>query len=161
MRNILKEKKIKPDVIEASISSHIGDNFLDLYKKNIIMSKYLLKEEGKKVISSYKRASNIIDGNERAITGKPDAVLFRQEEEKALFNKLNEIRKNFTVKEDKKNYENLLIQMSEIKQFTDNFFDKVKVNDENHDIKNNRLELLKMFCNIFNNFINFSKLEGL
>ena len=29
------------------------------------------------------------------------------------------------------------------------------------DIKNNRIELLKMFCNTFNNFINFSKLEGL
>jgi len=36
----------------------------------------------------------------------------------------------------------------------------VVVNDENQDIKNNRLELLKMFCNTFNNFIDFSKLEG-
>ena len=51
--------------------------------------------------------------------------------------------------------------MSGIKAFTDNFFDNVKVNDENKDIKKNRLELLKMFCNTFNNFINFSKLEGL
>ena len=33
MRNILKLKNIKPDIIEASISSHAGDNFLDLYKK--------------------------------------------------------------------------------------------------------------------------------
>ena len=32
---------------------------------------------------------------------------------------------------------------------------------ENQDIKNNRLELLKMFCNTFNSFIDFSKLEGL
>ena len=44
--------------------------------------------------------------------------------------------------------------------FTDKFFDNVIVNDTNNDIKNNRLELLKMFCNTFNNFINFSKLEG-
>ena len=79
---------------------------------------------------------------------------------KLLFEKINEIRKAFTVKEDKKNYENLLIQISEIKPFTDNFFDNVKVNDENNDIKNNRLELLKMLCNTFNNFINFLKLEG-
>ena len=64
------------------------------------------------------------------------------------------------MKEDKKNYESLLIQLSEMKPFTDNFFDNVKVNDENRDIKNNRLELLKMFCDTFNNFINFSKLEG-
>ena len=33
MKNILKEKKIKPDIIEASLSSHVGDNFFDLYKK--------------------------------------------------------------------------------------------------------------------------------
>ena len=60
-----------------------------------------------------------------------------------------------------KDYENLLIRLSETKQFTDKFFDNVVVNDENQDIKNNRLELLKMFCNTFNNFINFSKLEGI
>ncbi len=60
-----------------------------------------------------------------------------------------------------KDYENLLIQLSETKQFTDNFFDNVVVNDENKDIKNNRLQLLKMYCNTFDNFINFSKLEGL
>ena len=58
-------------------------------------------------------------------------------------------------------YENLLILLSETKPLTDNFFENVKVNDENNDIKNNRLELLKMFCNTFNNFINFSKLEGI
>jgi len=55
----------------------------------------------------------------------------------------------------------LLIRLSEIKESTDNFFDNVVVNDENQDIKNNRLELLKMFCNTFDNFIDFSKLEGL
>ena len=60
-----------------------------------------------------------------------------------------------------KDYENLLIRLSETKEFTDNFFDNVVVNDENQDIKKNRLELLKMFCNTFNSFINFSKLEGI
>ncbi len=96
----------------------------------------------------------------KEIFGKPDSVLFRKEEEKSLFKKINEIRKAFTVKEEDKNYENLLIQLSEIKSYTDSFFDNVVVNDENHDIKNNRLELLKMFCKTFNSFIDFSKLEG-
>ena len=161
MRNILKLKNIKIDIIEASISSHTGDNFLDLYKKNLLMNKYINKDVGVNVISSYKRASNIMDKAEKKIAGRPDAVLFRTEEEKILFEKINEIRKAFTVKESNKDYENLLIRLSETKQFTDNFFDNVVVNDENQDIKNNRLELLKMFCNTFNNFINFSKLEGL
>ena len=160
MRNILKEKSIKPDIIEASISSHHGDNFLDLYKKNFFMNKYINKEVGQNTINSYKRAFNIIEKEGLKIEGRPDAVLFRKEEEKGLFDKINEIRKAFTVKEDNKNYENLLFHLSEIKPFTDNFFDNVVVNDENKDIKNNRLELLKMYCNTFNNFIDFSKLEG-
>jgi len=74
---------------------------------------------------------------------------------------LNEIRKSLTVNEQDKDYEKLLLNLSEVKIFTDKFFDNVIVNDDNNDIKNNRLELLKMFCNTFNNFINFSKLEGI
>ena len=160
MRNILKEKNIKNDIIEASISSHTGDNYLDLLKKSVLMNRYINKDIGKNAIYSYKRASNILNNEKKEIFGKPDAVLFRKDEEKSLFEKINEIRKAFTVEEDDKNYENLLIQLSEIKSYTDNFFDNVVVNDENRDIKNNRLELLKMFCKTFNSFIDFSKLEG-
>ena len=164
MRNILKEKKIKPDIIEAAISSHIGDNFLVLYKKSIVMNKNLNKEIGKDAIYSFKRASSILDHESKKLTkeltGRPDAVLFRKDEEKFLFEKLNEIRKSFTVKEDRKDYDELLTKLAEVKELTDNFFDNVVVNDENQDIKNNRLELLSMFCKTFNNYIDFSKLDG-
>ena len=161
MRNILKLKNLKIDIIEAAVSSHAGDNFLDLYRKTILMNKYKNKGIGLNAISSYKRASNILDKAGKGITGRPDAVLFRKEEEKILYEKINEIRKAFTVKDDNKDYESLLIKLSDTKESTDNFFDNVVVNDENQNIKNNRLELLKMFCNTFDNFIDFSKLEGL
>ena len=161
MRNVLKLKNIKNDIIEASISSHAGDNFLALYSKTLLMNKYKNKGIGLNAISSYKRASNILDKAGKGITGRPDAVLFRKDEEKILHEKINEIRKAFTVKDDNKDYESLLIKLSDTKESTDNFFDNVVVNDENQDIKNNRLELLKMFCNTFDNFIDFSKLEGL
>ena len=124
------------------------------------MNKYINKDIGKNVLSSYKRAFNIVGKSTDNIDGKPDAVLFRQDEEKNLFAKINEIRKNITIKENNKDFEKLLISLSETRFLTDSFFDKVKVNDENIDIKNNRLQLLKLFCNTFNNFINFSKLEG-
>ena len=161
MRNVLKLKNIKSDIIEASISSHAGDNFLALYAKTILINKYKNKGIGLNAISSYKRASNILDKAGKRITGRPDAVLFRKEEEKILHEKINDIRKSFTVKDDNKDYESLLIKLSDTKESTDNFFENVVVNDENHDIKNNRLELLKMYCNTFDNFIDFSKLEGL
>ncbi len=161
MRNILKQRKIKTDIIEASISSHSGDNFLDLYKKTLLMNKHIKKDVGMNAVNSYKRAANILDKEDKSISGRPDAVLFRKNEEKQLYEKINEIRKAFTVKDSNKDYEDLLIKLSHTKESTDNFFDNVVVNDENQDIKNNRLELLKLFCNTFDNFIDFSKLEGL
>ena len=161
MRNILKIKNIKVDIIEASLSSHMGDNFLDLYRKTSLMNKHIKKDVGIKAVNTYKRAANILEKTNKDILGRPDVVLFRTNEEKHLYDKINEIRKAFTLKESNKDYENLLIRLSDTKEFTDKFFDNVVVNDENQDIKNNRLELLKMFCNTFNNFIDFSKLEGL
>ena len=108
MRNVLRLKNIKPDIIEASISSHAGDNFLDLYAKTILMNKYKNKGIGLNAISSYKRASSILDKAGKGYDGRPDAVLFRKDEEKILHEKINEIRKAFTVKDDNKDYEKLV-----------------------------------------------------
>jgi len=160
MKNILKEKNIRTDVVEASISSHLSDNFLELYKKTIIMNKFISKDLGKNAVSAYKRASNILDQEKSIFKNGPDAVLFRHEEEKELFERINNIRKAFTLREEKKNYENHLKLLSDTKLSTDKFFDNVKVNDENKDLKNNRLELLQILCTTFNSFIDFSKLEG-
>ena len=124
------------------------------------MNKFISKDLGKNALSTYKRASNILD-QEKSLSKKgPDTVLFKYEEEKELFDKINNIRKVFTLKEDKKNYENQLKLLSDTKLSTDKFFENVKVNDENRDLKNNRLELLQILCSTFNSFIDFSKLEG-
>ncbi len=160
MKNILKERKIRTDLIEASISSHLNDNFLELYKKTLIMKKFISKDLGKNAVSTYKRASNILEQEKSVSKNGPDAVLFKHEEEKELFERINNIRKAFTLKEEKKNYEEHLKLLSDTKLSTDKFFDNVKVNDENKDLKNNRLELLQILCSTFNSFVDFSKLEG-
>tara|TARA_B100000700_G_scaffold146996_1_gene163828 strand:+ start:1767 stop:3821 length:2055 start_codon:yes stop_codon:yes gene_type:complete len=160
MKNILREKKIRADVIEASISSHLNDNFLELYKKTLIMNKFISKDLGRNAVSTYKRASSILEQEKLDTKNGPDAVLFQYDEEKELFERINTIRKTFTLKEEKKNYEDHLKLLSETKLSTDKFFDNVKVNDENQDQKNNRLELLQILCTTFNSFVDFSKLEG-
>ena len=86
--------------------------------------------------------------------------MFKKDEEKYLFEKINEIRKYFSSTKKEESYEETLKILAEAKPTTDNFFDNVIVNDENIDIKKNRLELLQMFCRTFNNFIDFSKVQG-
>ena len=161
LKYYMKEENIRNDIIQASTSSFNLNQSVIIFNKAKHLNKIITKSDGIDIIASYKRASNILDKAGKGITGRPDAVLFRKDEEKILHEKINEIRKAFTVKDDNKDYESLLIKLSDTKESTDNFFDNVVVNDENQDIKNNRLELLKMFCNTFDNFIDFSKLEGL
>ena len=66
----------------------------------------------------------------------------------------------FQIQKKSESYEETLKILAEAKSTTDNFFDNVIVNDENSDIKKNRLKLLQMFCNTYNNFMDFSKVEG-
>ena len=164
-KNYLKEKKISYDIIEAALaSSHVSDDFVSLHKKCLILNKYLKKDLGKNILTTYKRASNILNQEKKTInlkiTGEPNSILFNKDEEKLLFNQINEVRKYFSSVIKNENYEKTLEILSSTKKTTDNFFDNVVVNDENKNVKKNRLELLEMFCNTFDNFIDFSKVEG-
>ena len=163
-RSLLKDKKIRNDIIDAVDTSYAGDNFLKLYQKCLIINKNISKDICKSIIGTYKRASNIIDqelrNEKEKIIGHPEASLFTKDEEKYLFEKINEIRKYFSSTKKQESYEETLKILAEAKPTTDNFFDNVIVNDENIDIKKNRLELLQMFCRTFNNFIDFSKVQG-
>ena len=161
---LLKDKKIRSDIIEAVDGAYSGDDFLVLYNKSITINKNISKDICKNIISTYKRASNIIDHElkekEGKIMGEPESFLFKKDEEKNLYNKINEIRKYFSSTKKIESFDKTLEILAEAKTTTDNFFDNVIVNDENLDIKRNRLELLQMFCKTYNHFIDFSKVEG-
>ena len=163
-KKLLKEKKIRNDIIEAVDSSHIGSDFLALYKKCSIINKNISKNICKNIIGAYKRASNIIaqelKSKKERILGQPESFLFKKDEEKHLYDKINEIRQYFLSVQKQESYDETLKVLAEAKSSTDNFFDNVIVNDENLDLKKNRLELLQMFCETYNNFIDFSKVEG-
>ena len=163
-KNILKDKKIRNDIIEAVEGSHTGYDFLVLYKKCLIINKNISRDICKNIIGAYKRASNIIEqelkGKKGDISGQPESFLFKKDEEKNLYNKINEIRQYFSSTKKHESYDETLKVLAEAKSTTDIFFENVIVNDENSDIKKNRLELLQMFCKTYNNFIDFSKVEG-
>jgi len=164
LRNYLKVKNVRYDIIEAAVSSQVSDDFVSLYKKCLTLNKYLKKDLGKNILTTYKRVSNILDQEKKTvnlkITGEPNSILFNKDEEKLLFNQINEVRKYFSSVIKNENYEKTLEVLSSAKKTTDNFFENVVVNDENENVKKNRLELLEMFCNTFDNFIDFSKVEG-
>ena len=164
LKNYMKEKSIRHDIIDAAVSTYNIDQNLRIYNKANILNKLITKEVGKNVISSYKRASNILanelKNNSIEINNSTDPGLFKNEYEKNLYKKIHEIRKYFISTRKDENYENTLNLMSLAKKEIFEFFENVIVNDEDKLIKKNRLELLQMLCKTFDNYINFSSIES-
>ena len=163
LKYYMKEKQIRTDIIEASINSYGIDHINKIYKKAVILNNLINKEAGKDIISSYKRASNILDSElkdkQLELSNAADPAIFKNNFEKNLLKKINELRKYFANINKDENYSQSLINLANSKKAIFEFFDNVKVNDEDKDIKKNRLELLQMLCKTFDNYINFSSIE--
>jgi len=163
LKNYLKEKKIRNDIIESSTSTFSIDDLLKILKKSVALNKNIKKDIGLDVVSIYKRSSNILineKNNSSDIVGSADPVLFKNDFEKNLYKKIHQIKKYFSSVGRDENYEESLKTLSSAKNEVTNFFDNVIVNDDDPNIKKNRLELLKMLCKSFDNYFNFSKIEA-
>ena len=163
LKNYMKEKNIRSDIIEASINSYGIDNMVKAYNKALILNKLINQEIGQALVVSYKRASNILDhelkNQELELSNAVDPVLFKNDFEKNLYKKINDLRKYFTSINKDENYELSLSNLAESKSIIFEFFDNVIVNDEDKTIQKNRLELLQMLCKTFDNYLNFSTIE--
>tara|TARA_Y100000590_G_scaffold211031_1_gene239092 strand:- start:3056 stop:5122 length:2067 start_codon:yes stop_codon:yes gene_type:complete len=165
LKNYMKEKDIRSDIIEAAINSYGINNIVKVYKKASTLNKLINKEIGQTVISCYKRASNILNHELREqkleLSDSTDPGLFKNEFEKNLYNKIHDLRKYFTSSGRDENYEISLGNLAESKSIIFDFFDNVMVNDQDETIKRNRLELLQMLCKTFDKYLNFSNIENL
>jgi len=163
LKNYMKAKNIRSDIIEASINSYGIDNMVKGYNKALILNKLINQEIGQALVISYKRASNILDhelkNQELELSNVVDPVLFKNDFEKNLYKKINDLRKYFTSINKDENYELSLSNLAESKSIIFEFFDNVIVNDEDKTIQKNRLELLQMLCKTFDNYLNFSTIE--
>ena len=165
LKNYMKEKDIRLDIIEAAISSYGIDNMIKVYKKALTLNKLINKDIGLAVISCYKRTSNILDQElknpEFELSNSTDPGLFKNDFEKNLYKKIHDLRKYFTSISKDENYELSLKNLAESKNTVFDFFDNVMVNDEDKAIKENRLKLLQMLRKNYENYLNFSSIESL
>ena len=163
LKYYMKEKKIRTDITEASINSYGIDHMNKIYKKALTLNNLIKKEIGEDVMASYKRASSILESELKNIdlelSNTTDPGIFKNDYEKNLLKKINELRKYFTNINKDENYTESLTNLAGAKKVIFDFFDNVKVNDEDKNIKKNRLELLQMLCRTFDNYINFSNIE--
>tara|TARA_B100001057_G_scaffold58891_1_gene52283 strand:+ start:84 stop:2156 length:2073 start_codon:yes stop_codon:yes gene_type:complete len=162
-RYYLKEKQIRFDIIDATISSFSLNKLFSSFEKAKSLNKIINNPVGIDIISSYKRASNILDGeldnNKIEITNTTDPGIFKTDFEKNLYKKINEIKKYYLTINNDENYEQSLSILAGAKKEIFELLDNVKVNEENETLRKNRLELINMLCKTFQNFINFQLLK--
>ena len=165
LRYYMKEKQIRFDIIDASISSFSLNKLFSSFEKAKCLNKIINSQKGIDITSSYKRASNIFESemknNEIEINDTTDPGIFKSDFEKNLYKKINEIKKYYSTINNDENYEKSLSILAEARKEVFEFFDNVKVNEENQNLRKNRLELINMLCKTFQNFINFQLLKAI
>jgi glycyl-tRNA synthetase beta chain len=163
LKYYMKEKKIRADITDASINSYGIDHMNKIFKKALTLNNLINEEIGEDVMASYKRASSILESelknSDLELSNTTDPGIFKNDYEKNLLKKINELKKYFSSINKDENYKVSLDNLANSKKVIFEFFDNVKVNDQEENIKKNRLELLQMLCRTFNNYINFSNLE--
>ena len=160
----MKEKQIRFDIIESIISSFSLNKLFSTFEKAKSLNKVINNQVGQDIIASYKRASNILDhelrNSEVEIMNTTDPGVFKTDFEKNLYKKIVEIKKYYSNINNDENYEKSLSILAGAKNDIFDFFDNVKVNEENETLRKNRLELINMLCKTFQNFINFHLIKA-
>ena len=163
-RYYLKDKEIRYDIIEATLSSFSLNKLFSSFEKARCINKIINNQIGIDITSSYKRASNILqsemENKEIEITNSTDPGIFKSDYEKNLFKKITDIKKYYSDIDNNENFEESLSVLAGAKKEVFEFFDNVKVNEDNEDLRKNRLELINMLCKTFQNFMNFQLLKA-
>ena len=158
-RYYMREKQIRNDIIDASASSFSLNKLFSSFEKARTLNKIINNQDGLDITSSYKRASNILDyeikNSKIEIINSTDPGIFKTDFEKNLYKKILEIKRYYSDVNNDENYEKSLSILAASKKEIFDFFDNVKVNEENENLRKNRLELINMLCKTFQNFINF------
>ncbi|SEC80944.1 glycine--tRNA ligase subunit beta [Bradyrhizobium erythrophlei] len=160
----LRDQGARHDLVDAVFSLG-GQNDLVLVVRRVeALGKFLETDDGKNLLASTKRASNILAIEEkkdkRSFDGAPDASLMIDPIEMHLWRTIQSAvveANDFLKVED---FEKAMEPLSTLRSAVDAFFDKVKVNDDDPKVRENRLKLLNKIRAATRAVADFSRIEG-
>jgi glycyl-tRNA synthetase beta chain len=142
----------------------VQDDFLMVVRRVEALGKFLETDDGKNLLAGTKRASNILGIEEkkdkRAFDGAPDVSLYKLDEEKALAKAIDQSKSEAGAAVAKEDFAAAMSAMAKLRPAVDAFFDKVKVNDDDPQVRENRLKLLNEIRAAPRAVADFSKIES-
>ena len=137
---------------------------LSIVRRVEALGRFLDTEDGKNLLAGTKRASNILAIEEkrdkRRFDGAPDARLYSLDEERVLANAIDQAKAEAGDAVAKEGFAAAMSAMAKLRPAVDAFFDKVKVNDDDTRVRENRLKLLNEIRMATRAVADFSRIEG-
>ena len=155
--NFLKEKDYLSEEIE-SVLIKSPSSFYDLILKIDAIRVFSKLKESQDLAAANKRVSNILKKYDPANFKKVNPSLFKDSQETDLFDSLNKVIPIIQNHLNKNDYIAALKALVVLKSPIDNFFDKVIVNSEEIDVKNNRHNLLITLHETLNTVADISRI---
>jgi glycyl-tRNA synthetase beta chain len=160
----LREQGARHDLVDAVFALEGQDDLLMIVRRVEALGKFLDSDDGKNLLAGTKRASNILAIEEkkdkRTFDGAPDAPLYALPEEKALAKAIDQVKVEASAAVAKEDFAGAMSAMAKLRPAVDAFFDKVKVNDDDPKIRENRLKLLNEIRSATRTVADFSRIEG-
>ncbi len=160
----LRDQGARHDLVDAVFALGGQDDLLMVVRRVEALGKFLDTDDGKNLLAGTKRASNILAIEEkkdkRKFEGAPDPSLYKLDEEKALAKAIGEVGSEAGAAVAKEDFAAAMRVMAKLRPAVDAFFDKVKVNDDDPKIRENRLKLLNEIRSATRAVADFSKIEG-
>ncbi|QWG19724.1 glycine--tRNA ligase subunit beta [Bradyrhizobium sediminis] len=159
----LREQGARHDLVDAVFALGGHDDLLMVVRRVEALGKFLDTDDGKNLLAGAKRAANILRIEEKkdgkAYDGTPDAGLYSLDEEKALASAIERTKIATSLALKAEDFENAMGHMAELRPAVDAFFDKVKVNDDDAKVRENRLKLLNEIRAATRAVADFSKIQ--
>jgi glycyl-tRNA synthetase beta chain len=159
----LREQGARHDLVDAVFALGGQDDLLMIVRRVEALGKFLETDDGKNLLAGIKRASNILGIEEkkdkRSFDGAPDAALYSLDEEKALAKAIGEVQAEASAAVAKEDFAAAMSAMAKLRPPVDAFFDKVRVNDDDAKVRENRLKLLNEIRSATRAVADFSKIQ--
>lgn len=159
----LREQGARHDLVDAVFALGDQDDLLMVVRRVEALGKFLESDDGKNLLAGTKRAANILRIEEKkdskSFDGAPNAALYSLDEEKTLAKAIDQVKAEASAAVAKEDFAGAMSALAKLRPAVDAFFDKVKVNDDDANVRENRLKLLNEIRAATRAVADFSKIQ--
>jgi glycyl-tRNA synthetase beta chain len=160
----LREQGVRHDLIAAVFARGGDSDIIRVLARMEALKEFLGTADGANLLVAYRRASNIVEIEEkkdkRRYDTSLDVALLKLPEEITLHHKLADARHAMDTLLRMENFGGTMMTLANLRAPVDEFFDKVTVNAPEADLRANRLRLLSEIRHTLERVADFSQIEG-